>query len=155
MFEFPWNRQKQREGFTLVEILLSVAVISSLFIFISSKVNVADVLAELLSTGEEVGVQVYGKAIGSYRWNSGGDLPPNSNITEALKFICKQTVSQADCAADEGVSLNIPDYITKYPIHQDYEASAERMTGYKIQYPYGPGGRVRITNSDETAEFVY
>ena len=155
MFQIRRNRRQKRGGFTLIEILLSVAVLSSLFIFVSSKMDIAAIFAELTSTGEEIGVQAYGKAVGKYRWETEGDIPSNSNITPALKFICKQTVSQADCAAAEGVYFGDFTNLAKYPIHKDYVAPSELMTGYQIQYPYGSGGRARVTVPDESSEYVY
>lgn len=145
-----------KKGMTLVEVLLGITVIAVLFALIISKIDIGDVFAKLWSTSDEVGVRAIGSAMGDYRWDNGGEVPINANLTSSLKPICKQTVSTIDCATNGGSHLNdlVPVYINEIPIHKDYNSSAELMTGYQIQYPVS-GGRVRVTNTDESEEFVY
>ena len=134
-------------------------MLSALFVIISSKVDIADVFAKLLSTNEEISVRAISEAVADYRWDNDGTLPPDSNITAELKFICKETVSLEDCTAAGGVSLHVllqnQTYLTELPVHWDYEAATELMTGYRIQYPVGEGERVRVTSPTESEEFVH
>ena len=148
-----------RKGMTLVEVLLSISVMSALFIAVTSKIDIGDVFAKLLNTGEEIAVRAYGEALTDYRWDNGGDVPGDANLASQLKFICKETVSQGDCIAEGGVYLGAlienQTYLVELIVHQDYVAEAEQRTGYKMAFPFGAGGRVKVTNPDESEEFVY
>ena len=153
------NSQSYREGLkgmTLVDVLLSITIISMLFAIIVSNIDVGDVFAKLWSTSDEIGVRAIGSAMADYRWDNGAEVPANANLAESLKQICKQTTSEADCSSNGGAYLNdlVPDYINEIPIHRDFVSDAELMTGYQIQYPVA-GGRVRVTNQDESDEFVH
>jgi hypothetical protein len=145
-----------RKGMALLEVLLGIAVLAVLFTLIMSKIDIGDVFAKLWATSDEVGVRAIGSAMTDYRWDNGADVPTDANLSSTLKPICKQTVSTLDCASNGGAHLNslVPVYIQEIPVNRDYTSQAELMTGYQIQYPVS-GGRVRITNDDETEEFVH
>lgn len=145
-----------RKGFTLVEVLLSISVISALFIVTVSKVDIGDIFAKLLSTEGELGSRAIGEALTNYRWDNGGDVPGNSNMSSTLKTICKETVSQSDCIAASGVHLNdiTPDYLTKLPVLQGYEEQTID-TGYRAAFPVGAGGRLVVENADGSERFEH
>jgi|GEM_PF-1915841 hypothetical protein len=155
---FKRNRSnRQRNGGTLIELVLGLAVLSSLFVLISSKIDISDIFAKLLSTEGEIGVRVVSESISNYRWDNGGDVPFDAGKTANIVPVCKPSVSEGDCTNQGGVlfveELVTGGYLLEVPIELEY-IEHEYFTGYKVQYPYS-GGRVRILNSGETEEFVY
>ena len=147
---------RKRKGMTLVEALLSVSVLSALFILVQSKIDIGDIFAKLHSTGDEIAVRAIGEAVTNYRWSNEGDLPPAAQVTTDLKYVCKKTVSEEECTTNSGVYLGelVPDYLDTFPVHDEYGSESELMTGYRIQFPVR-GGRVRVVNPDESEEFVH
>ncbi|MBT3835068.1 hypothetical protein HOF56_02350 [Candidatus Peribacteria bacterium] len=154
---YIFRKNREKCGGTMIEIVLGLAILASLFILISSKIDIADIFAKLISTEGEVGVRAVSESISNYRWDNGGDVPFDEGKTVNVTPVCKATVSEGDCTAQGGVlfidEIVTGGYIVSVPVERAYE-NHSYFTGYKIQYPY-TGGRVRVLNSDETEEFVH
>lgn len=152
MFHVAFPRRQKHPGMTLVEVMLSIAVLSALFILISSKIDIGDIFWKLGKTGHQSAVRALVSAVKRYEEDHMGKLPGPTEgaatmITTTQKPICKQTVSQADCAAAGGVSITAitegAKYLVELPVDNDYEGALSLMTGYLIQLV--EAGRVRIT----------
>lgn len=137
---------------TLIEVLLAISVLTALFITVASKFDIGDIFWKLGKTGHQSAVRAIGSAIKRYEEDHTGKLPGSSEgagtmITAVQKPICKQTVSQAACAAAGGVSITAitegGKYLVELPVDSDYNDSLVLMTGYLIELVQE--GRVRIT----------
>ena len=150
-------KKNERKGNTLVEVMLSVAVLGMLFIIVNSAVDIGDIFAKLLSTGHDVAVRTIGEGITDYRWVNEGNVPPESGITSTLKPVCKETLSQAQCSGSGGVYLGslMPDFMAEVPISRDYLDEAEWRAGFEVQFPYGGGERLRVISTTGSGEFIH
>src|SRR3989344_2901178 len=104
-----FRHRRTHSGMTLIEVMLSIAILAALFITVASKFDIGDIFWKLGKTGHQSAVRAIGSAIKRYEEDHTGHLPGPSEgagtmITTTEKPICKQTVSQADCAAAGGVS---------------------------------------------------
>ena|SRR3989338_6964137 len=147
-----FHHWRERSGMTLIEVLLSIAVLAALFITIASKFDIGDIFWKLGKTGHQSAVRALGSAIKRYEEDHAGRLPGPSEgvgtmITATEKPICKQTVSAADCTAAGGVSISAitegGKYLVEIPVDGDFSGPLTLMTGYLIQLVQE--GRVRIT----------
>lgn len=160
---FHSQRHRTSNGFGLIEVLLSIAILSALFITVSSKIDITDVFWKLGKTGHQTSVRAIGSAVKRYEEDHTGKLPgpaagESPMITVSQKPICKQTVVALACSAAGGASITEltedGKYLVEIPVDVDYEAPSELMTGYLIELM--ANGRVRVTAATNTGvTFTY
>ncbi len=147
----------------MIEVLLSIAILGTLFVTVSSKIDIKDVFWKLGKTSDQTGVRAIGTAVKRYEEDHTGKLPgpaagESPMITASQKPICKQTVAAAACALAGGVSITEltegGKYMVEIPIEAAYDAASELMTGYLIELM--ANGRVRVTAATNTGvTFTY
>lgn len=71
---------KYRLGFTLLETLLTIAIIAALFVIVASSVNILDILAKTRNARREAHLNDLLKAITAYTIDQDGTLPPAATL---------------------------------------------------------------------------
>ncbi|MEK7137451.1 MAG: prepilin-type N-terminal cleavage/methylation domain-containing protein [Patescibacteria group bacterium] len=149
-------REPRRTGMTLVEVLLSIAILTALFLIVTSSIDIGDIFGKLSSTTDETGVREITRGITAYRWDHEGNLPVDAGIGASLKPVCKGEVSKVACDAVGGVYLESVvsgGYLTEIPVQKDFLAETEVRSGFQVQFPVA-GGRLRVV-SPSGKEFVH
>lgn len=132
MFTRKYQNTKRKEGFTLIEILLVIALIAILAAIVIVAVNPARQLGQAQDAQRQSDVKTILDAVGQYTIDNSGTLP--SGIpTGATCETNGQDICKAD-ASCEGVSLDVlltnRTYLTALP--EDPTAATSDTTGYRI-----------------------
>jgi type IV pilus assembly protein PilA len=135
-----------KKGFTLLEVLLVVAVIAILAGIVILALNPAKQLAESRNANREVDVNTILNAIWQYSIDNDGTLP--SGITTTAAEICNTGVAPATCTANGLVDLSVltsgEEYLVSIP--QDPTGASTNGAGYEIQST--AGGRITVSAPD-------
>ncbi len=133
-------RSTHRRGFTLLELLLVIALISGLASIVilaaAPKKNFASAYDTLRKSDiREVVQALYTNLIDNWEMVGSGTIQEGE---ESAKPICKTETSAPDCAAVNGVSLNDlpPEYIAIIPI-DPAEPEGSQCTGYFVYTDVG------------------
>lgn len=141
-----------KEGLTLIELLLVIAIIGILSSTLIVAVNPARQLAKARDTQREADIIAILSAIYQYASEHGGDLPdtdgnPNtSNFPSSLTCI-GTSLSCFDLASagDDGDTI-VPDYMAQMP--RDPQTGTDANTGYMIMVDVN--GRITASANGET-----
>lgn len=148
----------ERQGFTLTELLLAIAIIGVLAAVVITAINPAKQLGDARNAQRRSDVEAILNAIWQYALDSGGSLPcqtgtgPCIDTTVRMLGIatagCDNTSICPDATVGTSACLDLagalaPKYI--FAIPQDPQANAD-MTRYVVQE--APGNRVRVTACD-------
>ena len=128
-----------RRGFTLIELILAIAIIAILAAVVIIAINPTKQLAAAMNAQRRSDINAIMNAISQYSVDQYGAIP--SLISTNLKDICKSGVS-IHCGGD-GISLNVltGTYIVAIP--SDPRSSTATGTNYFIQR--GNNDRLTIT----------
>ena len=121
------NFNKNKQGFTLLEILLVVAAIGILAGIVIFAINPAKQLADTRNAQRRVDVNTIANAIYQYSIDNKGEFP--GVITNSAQEICRTTEVTCD-----GISLSVLTLDGKYlvAIPVDPSKGNESGTGYRI-----------------------
>lgn len=148
----------ERQGFTLTELLLAIAIIGVLAAVVITAINPAKQLGDARNAQRRSDVEAILNAVWQYALDNGGIMPCQSGTGPCLDTTVRMLgIATAGCSnpslcidATVGASACLdlasalaPKYI--YAIPQDPQGSAD-MTRYVIQE--AAGNRVRVTACD-------
>ena len=123
---------KDTKAFTLLEVLLVVAVIAILAGIVIIAINPAKQLADTRNAQRQVDVNTILNGVYQYAIDENGSIP--STITEASKEVCKTDIVQSTCSSDDliylGVLTDNEEYLVELPI--DPTSTSTNGTGYFI-----------------------
>lgn len=120
--------RKNQKGFTLLEVLLVVAIITILAGIVILALNIGKQLASARNTQRSVDVNTILNAVYQYSLDNDGDLPANITATETE--ICKtEAVNCTGLINLDELTLD-QEYVVKLPV--DPRATNENGTGYTI-----------------------
>ncbi|MBP9758524.1 DUF1566 domain-containing protein [Candidatus Dojkabacteria bacterium] len=136
----------KNKGFTLLEMLLVLAILALLFSLVIFSVRPANLLSDTKTRKAEVDTSVIKTALDSYKAFK-GKLPDSFSLkSEGVYEIC--TYGALACPA-EAISLDeLVDQrlILNIPVFDDTNPN---LTGYKIYYDGNVGGELSVTLSNE------
>lgn len=122
---------KKQDGFTLLEVLLVVAIIAILAGIVILAINPGKQLADTRNTQRKSDVNTILNAVYQYTIDNSGTLP--ASITTTSTEICRSTVATSTCTSlvnfTDYITLN-EKYLTALPI--DPQSTSTAGTGYKI-----------------------
>ena len=121
---------EMRNGFTLLELLLVIAIIATLAGLIFFALNPADRIQEANETKYLANAKDIEKALNSYVVDNGGNLPSTFNsLSYGYYDICKQGQSGSCVSIDELVSSG---KISSIPVDSNNQTGS--TTGFKVRY---------------------
>lgn len=132
-------------GFTLIEVLLSIAILAALYLIVGNAIDIPAVLLGTHDSTRKHAVKQLENAMYQdliAKWQLSADIPEGK---ANAKPICRKGVTQADCDAAGGVKLDdelIPTYLPDLPV--DPKETNNKLTGYLI---YKQNGRPRIKSA--------
>lgn len=126
-------KQNSNQGFTLIEILLVVAIIAILAGIVIFAVNPSKQLADSRNAQRRSDVNAILNAIYQYALDNGGSLPANLGQNEscsgiASNSICKTGSDNCTNLLDLSVLTTAEKYLISMP--NDPNGSADNYTGY-------------------------
>ena len=136
----------RKEGFTLIELLLVIGIIGVIMGIVVVSVAprrhfISARDSERLHASKQLQKAIYDHLI--YTWEMSSAIQKGE---ENAKPICKESVSDAECAANGGVPLSSlpPTYITRIPVDVVMPAD-DGGTGYMV---YQESGRPRVYSAN-------
>ncbi len=129
------NLRKQKRGFTLLEILLVVGIISLLAGIVIIAINPGKQLAQVRNTERRSDIKQIKSAVEQY-YISVGRYPISLTGISSLTEVCDTgslsttTDSEIDCTGLVDLTALVPTYITAIPV--DPQASTTDGAGYKV-----------------------
>jgi prepilin-type N-terminal cleavage/methylation domain-containing protein len=147
MFRTKLRQLKKQGGFTLLEVLLVVAVIAILAGIVIIAINPGKQLADSRDAQRRADVTTILNALYQYSLDNNGTLP--SGITSSATEICNST--GAPCTTPAAVDLGVltagEEYITDIPEDpQCADVCASNGVGYTVQTT--AGGRITVAAPD-------
>lgn len=123
---------RYQKGFTLLEVLLVVAILAILAGIVILALNPGKQLADSRNSQRQVDVNTILNGVYQFAIDNNGALP--AAITTSVQQICRTGVLAADCSAVPGIFLNelttAEKYVTAIPF--DPQASPAATTDYTI-----------------------
>ncbi len=137
-------REDSLQAFTLLELLLVIAIIAVLAGIIMVALNPADRLREANQTKYLSNANDIEKAFNSYVVDNGGNLPNSfTNLSYGYYDICRQGQSGSCISLDELVSS-----AKMSSIPSDSDSQTATTTGFKVKYDPAKKEAVIYTNSE-------
>lgn len=137
---------KNAHGFTLIEVLLVVAIISILAGIVILAINPSRQLAKSKDSQRSADVNTILNAVYQYALDNNGSLP--ASVTTTVKEICNTGVAAATCTTNNLVDLSVltnnETYLTSIP--KDPTGSNTNTAGYTIVK--SANGRVTVAAPD-------
>jgi len=135
------KRQKQKKGFTLLEILLVVAALGILAGIVILAINPGKQLGDTRDSQRAADVNTIINAIYQYSIDNSGDVP--SDITAAQTEIC-QTGGTCTGLVDLSVLTNSGTYLVAIP--EDPSGASTNGVGYEVSQD--ANGRITVVAPD-------
>ncbi len=136
------KKQSSKKGFTLLEILLVVAIIAILAGVVIIAINPGKQLADSRNAQRKVDVNTILNAIYQYSLDNGGNLPAGLTTTETE--ICRTGVATTTCSTSSLVQIseitNSEKYLVSIPV--DPSSSSANSTNYSVLKT--ASGRVKV-----------
>jgi type IV pilus assembly protein PilA len=139
---FKKLKQQQEEGFTLIEVLLVVAIIAILAGVVILAVNPTKQLGDARNATREENVTTILDAVYQYEIDNNGNLP--SSITSTPTDICATGASSCTGLIDLTVLTANGKYLTALP--EDPQAGTATDTHYQISD--NANGRITVSAPD-------
>lgn len=117
-------QNKKEKGFTLLEILLVIAVIGILASIVLIAINPNKQIAQARNTARKVDINTLEKALRQYSIDNAGQLP--NVILNQYKVICRQGITDPSCI---NLDVLVPTYIAAIP--RDTQSNTIN-TGYSV-----------------------
>jgi type IV pilus assembly protein PilA len=148
-----FKRVRNHEGFTLIEVLLVVAIIAILAGIVILAINPGKQLADTRNATRKADVNTILNAVEQYAIDNQGNLP--AGITTGTKDICATGIDPTTCSNDNLLNLSVltagEKYLTAIPMDpQQTPGSAD--TRYSISEDNN--GRVTVTAVDAENETI-
>ncbi|MEW6617311.1 MAG: type II secretion system protein [Patescibacteria group bacterium] len=122
---------KKQNGFTLLEVLLVVAIIAILAGIVILAINPGKQLADARNTQRKADVNTILNAVYQYAIDNSGTIP--STVTTTTTEICRSTIATSSCTSlvnlTDTLALN-EKYLTAIPV--DPQSTSTVGTGYSI-----------------------
>jgi len=146
--------KKLQGGFTLLEVLLVVAVIAILAGIVIIAINPGKNLADTRNAQRQADVTTILNAVYQYALDSSGNFP--ASITNAATEMCKTGVAPATCTSASLIDLTVltssGKYIASLPIDPQCPTNCNASgNGYKISKD-ATTGRITVTNQGINVE---
>lgn len=138
---------RKQKGFTLLEVLLVVAVIAILAGIVIIAINPSKQLGDSRNTQRQADVNTILNAVYQYTLDNNGSFP--AAVTGTPTELCKSTVTPANCTSSSLIDLTAVvssgKYIVSLPIDPLCPTNCHANgTGYRISRD-GTTGRVTVT----------
>jgi prepilin-type N-terminal cleavage/methylation domain-containing protein len=137
-----YKKLKNQQGFTLIEVLLVVAIIAILAGVVILAVNPTKQLGDARNATREENVTTILDAVYQYEIDNDGNLP--STITTTPTDICATGATSCTGLVDLSVLTNNGKYLTAMP--EDPQAGTTTDTHYQISD--NANGRITVTAPD-------
>jgi prepilin-type N-terminal cleavage/methylation domain-containing protein len=137
-----FKKLKQQEGFTLIEVLLVVAIIAILAGVVILAVNPTKQLGDARNATREENVTTILDAVYQYEIDNNGNLP--SSITSTPTDICATGATSCTGLVDLSVLTTNGKYLTAIP--EDPQAGTATDTHYQISD--NSNGRITVSAPD-------
>ena len=140
LLPFFRKNPRRRQGFTLVEVLLSIAILSALYLIVGKAVDIPAVLlgthdAKRKHDVREIEQSLYQQIVDA--WALSVDIPEGA---ENAKDICRQGIFDPTCVNLD--SLVTGGFLPSLPL--DAKETNAHYTGYRV---YKVSGRPRILSA--------
>ncbi|MFA4954790.1 MAG: prepilin-type N-terminal cleavage/methylation domain-containing protein [Patescibacteria group bacterium] len=132
------KNQSLKKGFTLIEVLLVIAIIAILAAIVIIAINPARQIAQSNNAQRRSNVNAIVNAISQYQVDNRGTLP--ATITTTITDICQTGVSSTSCIDLSVLTLN-QTYIGSMPT--DPTSSPTPFSGYDVSK--NANGRVTVS----------
>ncbi len=148
----------KNKGFTLLEVLLVIAIIAILAAIVIVAINPAKQLAEARNAQRRADVQTILNAVYQYTIDNNGNLPSDAPaVTAVATEICRTGIVDATCLTDALTNLKVlttgEKYVTSLPIDPSC-AIAAPCAANGIGYRILKTANGRITVSAPNAELT-
>lgn len=142
-------RLKQQKGFTLIEVLLVVALIGILVSIVIIAINPSKNLKDTRDAQRKTDVNTILNAVYHYALDTNGSVP--ATITTTPTEICKSGVLPATCVTDGLIDLAVLTTNEKYITSLPFDPSASTATSTKYSISKTANNRVTVTAVGENA----
>src|SRR3989344_3529286 len=143
------SRHSKDKGFTLIVILLVVALLGVLVAIVIIAVNPSKNLKDTRDTQRKTDVNTILNAVYQYALDTNGSVP--ATITTTPTEICKSGVLPATCVTDGLIDLAVLTTNEKYITSLPFDPSASTATSTKYSISKTANNRVTVTAVGENA----
>jgi type IV pilus assembly protein PilA len=135
---------KKGRGFTLLEVLLVIAIIAILAAIVIIAINPGKQLAESRNAQRQTDVNTISNAVYQYMIDNNGTAP--ATITGTATEVCA-TTGATPCAGlvDLGVVLANKKYVAEFPLEPTETARAANGVGYTIAIDTVNSNRITVS----------
>lgn len=144
-------KYKAQAGFTLLEVLLVVAIIAILAGIVIIAINPSKNLADTRNAQRQADVTTILNAVYQYALDNNGNLP--ASITTTATEMCKTGAGSCTGLIDLTVVTTSGKYVPSLPIDPQCPTNCNANgNGYKISKEDATTGRVTVTNAGINVE---
>ncbi|MDQ7814346.1 MAG: prepilin-type N-terminal cleavage/methylation domain-containing protein [Patescibacteria group bacterium] len=135
------NIVRKAKGFTLIEVLLVIAIIAILASIVIIAINPARQIAQANNAQRRSNVNTILNAVHQYAIDHRGALP--TTVSTTASFVCQTGAAVTTTCTDLSVLTNDQLYIASLPIDPSTTSTVD--TGYRISKSTSTNARITVT----------